>query len=71
MIYSCSTSRFQEGIQMQQKLTPAGQNIVNDLSNRYNLSQDAVIHMIVAVSNGARQLVFVDVANGDIKARHG
>ncbi len=37
---------------MQQKLTPAGQNIVNDLSNRYNLSHDAVIHMIVAVSNG-------------------
>lgn len=37
---------------MQQKLTPAGQNIVNDLSNRYNLSHDTVIHMIVAVSNG-------------------
>jgi len=37
---------------MQQQLTPAGQNIVNDLSNRYNLSQNAVIHMIVAVSNG-------------------
>jgi hypothetical protein len=35
-----------------QQLTPAGQNIVNDLSNRYNLSQDAVIHMIVSVSNG-------------------
>ena len=35
-----------------QQLTPAGQNIVNDLSNRYNLSTDAVIHMIVAVSNG-------------------
>lgn len=37
---------------MQQQLTPAGQNIVNDLSNRYNLSQDAVIYMIGAVSNG-------------------
>ncbi|NOT17389.1 MAG: SHOCT domain-containing protein [Sulfuriferula sp.] len=35
-----------------QQLTPAGQNIVNDLSNRYNLSHDAVIHMIIAVSNG-------------------
>ena len=35
-----------------QQLTPAGQNIVNDLSTRYNLSQDAVIHMIAAVSNG-------------------
>lgn len=37
---------------MQQQLTPAGQTIVNDLSNRYNLSQDAVIYMIGAVSNG-------------------
>ncbi|MFT7004639.1 MAG: hypothetical protein ACJAWW_002003 [Sulfurimonas sp.] len=35
-----------------QKLTQDGQNLVNDLSNRYNLSNDAVIHMIVAVNNG-------------------
>jgi len=35
-----------------QKLTQEGQNLVNDLSNRYNLSQDAVIHMIIAVNNG-------------------
>lgn len=35
-----------------QKLTPEGQNFVNDLSNRYNLSTDAVIHMIGAVNNG-------------------
>jgi len=35
-----------------QKLTQEGQNFVNDLSNRYNLSQDAVIHMIGAVNNG-------------------
>ena len=35
-----------------QKLTQAGQNLLNDLSSRYNLSADAVIHMIVAVSNG-------------------
>jgi hypothetical protein len=35
-----------------QKLTQEGQNIVNDLSNRYNLSQDAVIYMIGAVNNG-------------------
>lgn len=35
-----------------QQLTPAGQNLVNDLSNRYNLSSDAVIHMIIAVNNG-------------------
>lgn len=35
-----------------QKLTTEGQNIVNDLSNRYNLSQDAIIYMIGAVNNG-------------------
>ena len=35
-----------------QKLTIEGQNIVNELSNRYNLSQDAIIHMISAVNNG-------------------
>lgn len=35
-----------------QQLTQDGQNLVNDLSNRYNLSADAVIHMIVAVNNG-------------------
>ncbi|BFM08700.1 SHOCT domain-containing protein [Halioxenophilus aromaticivorans] len=36
-----------------QQLTEAGQNIVNDLSSRYNLSHDAVIHMMVSVNNGA------------------
>ncbi len=35
-----------------QKLTPAGMNLVSDISNRYNLSNDAVIHMLVAVNNG-------------------
>lgn len=35
-----------------QKLTPDGINLVNDLSNRYQLSNDAVIHMLVAVNNG-------------------
>jgi len=35
-----------------QNLTPQGQNLVNDLSSRYNLSADAVIHMIIAVNNG-------------------
>lgn len=35
-----------------QQLTSAGQNLVNDLSNRYHLSSAAVIHMIVAVNNG-------------------
>lgn len=35
-----------------QQLTPAGQNAVNDLSYRYGLSQDAVVHMLVAVNNG-------------------
>ncbi len=35
-----------------QKLTPAGMNLVSDISNRYHLSNDAVIHMLVAVNNG-------------------
>lgn len=35
-----------------QNLTPAGQNIVNDLAYRYGLSQDAVVHMLIAVNNG-------------------
>jgi len=35
-----------------QKLTQDGQNFVNNLSSRYNLSQDAIIHMIIAVNNG-------------------
>ena len=35
-----------------QNLTPAGETLVGDLSNRYNLSRDAVVHMLVAVNNG-------------------
>ena len=35
-----------------QQLTPAGENLVSDISSRYNLSRDAVIHMLVAVNNG-------------------
>jgi hypothetical protein len=35
-----------------QQLTPAGQNLVNSLSQRYNLSVDAVIQMLIAVNNG-------------------
>lgn len=35
-----------------QKLTPAGDTLVNNLAGRYNISTDAVIHMLVAVSNG-------------------
>ncbi len=35
-----------------QNLTPAGINLVNDLSARYNLSNDAVIAMLIAVNNG-------------------
>ena len=34
------------------QLTQVGQNIVNDLSQRYNLSADSVIHMLIAVNNG-------------------
>jgi hypothetical protein len=35
-----------------QQITSTGQNIVSDLARRYNLSQDAVIHMLIAVNNG-------------------
>lgn len=36
-----------------QQLTNAGQNIVSDLARRYNLSEGAVIHMLVSVNNGS------------------
>lgn len=39
-----------------QQLTPAGQHIINDLSSRYNLSNDAVVHMLVAVNNGGSSM---------------
>jgi Short C-terminal domain len=35
-----------------QALTPAGQNIVNDISRRYGLSQNSTVNMLVAVNNG-------------------
>lgn len=35
-----------------QNLTPAGINLVNDISARYNLSHDAVITMMISVNNG-------------------
>ncbi|SFG38036.1 SHOCT domain-containing protein [Neptunomonas qingdaonensis] len=35
-----------------QQLTPAGQNLVNDIASRYNLSTDSVINMLIAVNNG-------------------
>lgn len=35
-----------------QNLTPAGQNLVANTAQRYNLSQDAVVHMLIAVNNG-------------------
>ena len=35
-----------------QKLTNDGQTLVDNLSRRYNLSQEAVIHMMGAVNNG-------------------
>ncbi len=35
-----------------QNLTPAGEGLVSDISGRYNLSRDAVVHMLVAVNNG-------------------
>ena len=35
-----------------QALTPAGQNIINDVSQRYGLSHDSAVRMLVAVNNG-------------------
>lgn len=35
-----------------QKLTPQGESLVNDLSNRYNLTRDTIIYMIGSVNNG-------------------
>lgn len=35
-----------------QQLTSAGNQLVNDLSYRYNLSTDAVTHMLIAVNQG-------------------
>ena len=35
-----------------QNLTPQGENLISDLSNRYNLSRDAVLHMLMSVNNG-------------------
>ncbi len=37
--------------QMQQ-LTPTGQNIIEDIAQRYNLSKDSAINMLVAVNRG-------------------
>lgn len=36
-----------------QNLTPQGQQFVNDVAARYNLSIEAVLHMLSAVNNGA------------------
>jgi hypothetical protein len=35
-----------------QQLTPEGQQVVNDLSQRYGFTPDAVTHMLIAVLNG-------------------
>ena len=35
-----------------QQLTPVGQNIINDISRRYNLSYDSAVSMLVSVNNG-------------------
>ncbi|MBC7980244.1 MAG: SHOCT domain-containing protein [Armatimonadetes bacterium] len=35
-----------------QQLTPQGQNIINDISSRYNLSYDSAVRTLVAVNNG-------------------
>ncbi|MDB4837460.1 SHOCT domain-containing protein [Marinomonas sp.] len=36
-----------------QNLTHDGQQLVNNLSTKYNLSYDAVVHMLISVNNGS------------------
>ncbi|MDN4503029.1 SHOCT domain-containing protein [Alteromonadaceae bacterium BrNp21-10] len=36
-----------------QNLTQDGQQLVNNLSSKYNLSNDAIIHMLISVNNGS------------------
>ena len=36
-----------------QNLTPNGQNLVNRICSKYNLSYNAVLHMLIAVNNGS------------------
>ncbi|ETX11248.1 hypothetical protein MUS1_10600 [Marinomonas ushuaiensis DSM 15871] len=36
-----------------QNLTQSGQQLVNSLCSKYNLSYDAVVHMLIAVNNGS------------------
>lgn len=35
-----------------QQLTPQGQNLINDIARRYNLSYDSAVNMLVSVNNG-------------------
>lgn len=39
-----------------QNLSPAGRHAVSDISGRYNISPDAVVHMLIAVNNGSGQM---------------
>ncbi len=39
-----------------QNLTPEGQQLVNNLCNQYNLSYDAIMHMLIAVNNGGSSM---------------
>lgn len=39
-----------------QHLSTVGQKAVSDISNRYNISQEAVEHMLITVNNGAGQM---------------
>ena len=41
------------GIPPLQQFTPDGQRAINDLSQRYNISLEAVEHMLISVNNGS------------------
>jgi len=53
-------SEYQFGLNTMQKLTDAGDRFITELSNRYNLSRDAVIHMTIAVNNGGCSMAQFD-----------
>lgn len=47
-----SLSRQIHFVTTMQQLTPQGQNLINDISRRYNLSHDSAVRMLVAVNQG-------------------
>jgi hypothetical protein len=47
---------------LMQQLTPAGQHTINDIANRYHLSKDAVLCMLIAVNNGGGRMAQFNIS---------